>query len=288
MTDKMLLRFWGIRGSLAVPGKKTSRYGGNTNCVTVNIGKELLIFDAGTGIKELSNHLLKENQFPLSAKVFITHPHYDHINGIPFFVPFYMEGNQFEIYGTQHNGYSIETLISGQMDNVYFPVTTKEFHGKITFKNLDEETVDMGNYELSTILLNHPGRCIGYRVKHDNKTFCYVTDNELYPLNDPLYRQEDVDRLIEFIRDSAFVVMDTTYDKDCEYEKKHNWGHSCISRAVDIANSARVKTLCLFHHDPDQYDKDIDAKLRHAKSLLKKLGSKTKCVAAREGDKFQL
>lgn len=280
------IQFWGVRGTLPVPGRKTVRYGGNTNCVTLNFAKrQFFIFDAGTGIKELSNHLLKENNFPMTAKLFFSHPHYDHINGVPFFVPFYMPGNEFEILGTSHHDLSIEKLFAGQMDSIYFPITIKEFAAKLQFRNLKEESFQIDKLNIQTILLNHPGRCLGYRVQYQNKVFCYVTDTELYLEDSPQYNQHEETRLIEFIKSTNMLVIDTTYMDD-EYNKKIGWGHSCVSRIVDIADRAKVKTLCLYHHDPDQYDNDIDMKLKFAKQLLKDRKSKTKCIAPKEGDKF--
>jgi phosphoribosyl 1,2-cyclic phosphodiesterase/ActR/RegA family two-component response regulator len=289
LAGKMVVHFWGVRGSMPVPGKKTNRYGGNTNCVSLSFAKsQLLIFDAGTGLKELSNSLIKEKTHPINAKFFISHPHYDHIHGIPFFVPFYTKGNHFEINGASHHDQTMETLISGQMDNVYFPVTTKEFRASLTFNQIKEGAFKNENLQMTTMKLNHPGCSIGYRIQYKDKSFCYVTDNELYLESDDNFRQEDEDRLIDFIRDATFVVMDSTYNSDCEYEKKLNWGHSCISRVVDVADKAKVKTLCLFHHDPDQYDKEIDEKLRNAKKLLKARGSKVICIAAHEGDEYTI
>lgn len=280
---KIHIQFWGVRGTLPVPGKNTTRYGGNTNCVTLNYAnKELLIFDAGTGIKELSNHLVKENHFPMSAKLFITHPHYDHIHGLPFFVPLYMQGNQFEILGSAHNDITIEKLVAGQMDSIYFPVTIKEFGANLIFKTLTEESFFIDDLNIQTMLLNHPGRCLGFRVQHKNKVFCYITDNELYLEDSPHYNQFDVDRLVNFIKHADVAVMDATY-KDEDYQKKVGWGHSCISRVVDVADKAKVKLLCLYHHDLDHVDKDIDEKLKTAKSLLKSRKSKTKCIAPKEG-----
>lgn len=282
----MVIQFWGVRGTLPVPGRKTVRYGGNTNCVTLNFAKKhFFIFDAGSGIKELSNHLIKENKFPLSAKIFISHPHYDHINGIPFFVPLYMQGNEFEILGTHHGDLSIEKLISDQMDSIYFPITMKEFSAKFTFKNLSEESFYIDALHIQTILLNHPGQCLGYRIQHKNKSFCYITDNELFLEDSPHYNQFEVDRLIHFIHETDVLVIDTTYS-DAEYSKKIGWGHSCVSRVVDIADKAKVKLLCMYHHDPDEFDKDIDLKLKHARALLKERRSKTRCIAPREGDKI--
>ena len=149
--DAMEIRFWGVRGTLPVPGKKTMRYGGNTNCVSMNFGKKhFFIFDAGTGIKELSNFLVSQNKFPLSAKLFISHPHYDHINGLPFFVPLYMPGNEIEIFGTSHGGISIEKLISGQMDSIYFPITIKELSAHLKFHNLGEEEFYIDDLQVGT------------------------------------------------------------------------------------------------------------------------------------------
>lgn len=284
LQPRMRIRFWGVRGTLPVPGKKTLRYGGNTNCVTLNFGKKhFFIFDAGTGIKELSNCLIKENNFPINAKIFISHPHYDHINGAPFFVPFYLQGNEFEILGASHHGISMEKLFSGQMDTIYFPITIKEFAAKLSFRSLQEESFYIDELEVQTILLNHPGQCLGYRIQHGKKSFCYVTDNELYLEDSPHYNQHDVDRLIKFIEKTDVLVIDTTYMDD-EYSRKVSWGHSSVSRIIDIADKAKVKKLCLYHHDPDQFDVDIDAKLKFAKELLKARQSKTRCVAPREGD----
>jgi len=286
INNNMTLQFWGTRGTLPVPGKKTLRYGGNTNCITLSIAKKhFFIFDAGTGIKELSNHIIKNHLLPLHAKIFISHPHYDHINGLPFFVPMYIAGNEFEILGTSHNNISMEKLISGQMDSVYFPITMKEFGAKLTFRELKEEHFEVEGLQIQTILLNHPGRCLGARVQHQNKSFCYITDNELYLEDSPHYNQHEVDRLIEFVKDTDVLVIDTTYT-DEDYAKKVGWGHSCTSRVADVAAKANVKLLCLYHHDPDEYDKDIDKKVAQARQLLKALGSKTRCIAPKERSKI--
>jgi phosphoribosyl 1,2-cyclic phosphodiesterase len=282
----MEIQFWGVRGTLPVPGKKTIRYGGNTNCVTLRLGKKIFfIFDAGTGIKALSNYLIQNQELPISAKIFITHPHYDHINGIPFFSPLYLKGNKFEILGPDHSDIRFEQLISKQMNRIYFPVTVKEFGATIKYHSIEERTFYRDRLRIQTIPLNHPGNSLGYRVQYKNKSFCYITDNELYLRNSPYYHQSDIDRLIHFIHKTDVLVIDSTYT-DSEYREKTGWGHSCVSRAVDIADKAKVKTVCLYHHDPDQTDKDIDNKLKQAKALLKSRQSKTRCIAPREGSKL--
>jgi phosphoribosyl 1,2-cyclic phosphodiesterase/CheY-like chemotaxis protein len=284
----MVVHFWGSRGTLPVPGVHTIKFGGNTNCVTLTLGNNyFFIFDAGTGIKALSNHLLKENKFPMSAKIFISHPHYDHINGIPFFGPLYMGGNHFEIFGTKHSGIGIEKLLADQMDSVYFPITMKEFSAKISFHDLTEETFKIDGITIQTLLLNHPGKCLGYRVTYKNKVFCYVTDNELYLEDSPNYNQHDVDLLTTFIEHADVLVIDSTYT-DESYMKKIGWGHSSVSRVVEVAHKAKVKQLCLYHHDPDEFDKQIAEKLKFARALLKKRHSKTTCSASVEGSEIHV
>jgi phosphoribosyl 1,2-cyclic phosphodiesterase len=281
--SEMIIKFWGVRGTLPVPGKETVRYGGNTNCVTLEIGKHFFIFDAGTGIKALSNYLMQQNIFPISAKIFITHPHYDHINGFPFFVPFYMKDNEFEIFGPKNSGIDIQKSLEGQMDCIYFPITMKEFLSTVNFRNVSEESFYIDDICITTMYLNHPGKCVGYQIKYKNKIFCYVTDNEIPLENSPAYSQFDIDRLIKFIQNADLVVIDATYD-DKQFSKKIFWGHSSVSRVIDIVDEAKVKHVCLYHHDPDQTDKDIDMKLEHAQLLLKERKSNTVCTAPHEGD----
>lgn len=286
INKEAIVQFFGIRGTLPVPGQQTVYYGGNTNCVTLSLGKKhFFIFDAGTGIKKLSNYLIHQKRFPISAKIFISHPHYDHINGIPFFAPLYIKGNEFEFLGAPAGEMSIEQVIADQMDSVYFPITVKEFAAKISYRNLTEESFDTDEAHIQTLLLNHPGRCLGFRVQYNNKIFCYVTDHELYLEDVPYYNQFDVSRLIHLIQDANVLVIDTTYT-DAEYISKIGWGHSCVSRVVDVADKAKVKLLCIYHHDPDQFDKDINFKLQEARLLLETRGSSTRCIAPREDEKI--
>ena len=288
INKEMIIQFWGVRGTLPVPGENSVYYGGNTNCTTLSLAKKhFFIFDAGTGIKKLSNYLIAQKKLPIAAKVFISHPHYDHINGIPFFVPLYMKGNEFDSYGASFGGMNIEQIIAGQMDSIYFPITVKEFSAKISFHDLKEESFTIDEVEIQTIFLNHPGSCLGYRIQYNNKVFCYITDHELYLENVPYYNQFEVDRLIHFINEADVLVIDTTYT-DAEYVNKIGWGHSCVSRVADIADKAKVKLLCLFHHDPDQSDKNIEFKLNEAKKILASRQSKTRCIAPREGEKITI
>lgn len=279
----MTLTYWGVHGTLPVPGEGTLRYGGNTSCVTIEVpNKPLLIFDAGSGIKKLSDHIFASAKGRVTAKVFISHPHWDHINALPFFGPMYVPGNEFEVLGPRHGDTTMRELISAQMDGIYFPITMREFASRIYFRDLGEETIVIEGITIRTMLLNHPGNCLGYRIEVGGKSVCYITDNELFLPDHPTYNPSYVERLADFCRGADLLIADTTYT-DAEYASKVTWGHSCVSQVADLAHRAQVKTLHLFHHDPDQSDDDIDAKLVAAREALAALGSNTVCEAPSEG-----
>lgn len=283
--DPVELRFWGVRGTLPVPGEGSVRYGGNTSCVTLEFAKgQFLIFDAGTGIKELSNWLLKSGRGQrLEAKILISHPHWDHINALPFFVPLYIQGGDFEIMGPTQSGVHMEEIISNQMDGVYFPIKIQEFGARVYFRDLKEETFMVGDVEVRTMLLSHPGNCLGYRVNYKGRSICYITDNELYPPDTDWYDIRYLNQLADFCRDTDVLITDSTYF-DEEYDSKVHWGHSRLTEVVELAHRAQAKALYLFHHDPDQNDDDIDRKQAVCEEMLQHMGSNTKVVAPKEGD----
>lgn len=286
--DLIELTFWGVHGTLPVPGDQTTKYGGNTPCVSIEFSKgNLFIFDAGSGIKVLSNHLMAENRPLIGAKIFISHPHWDHINALPFFMPLYMQGNEIEICGPAHGDVTMRELISDQMGGVYFPINIKEFGAMVTFRDLMEEEFEIDGIKIKTMLLNHPGQCLGYRVEYKGRSICYVTDNELYPKSNQFYSEDYMNKLTAFVMNTDALITDCTYN-DEEYNSKIGWGHSAIEQVVDLANRARVKTLYLFHHDPDHSDADIDVKLETAQAMLKKRKSATRCVAPKERQRFKL
>ena len=288
LEDAMELTFWGVRGTLPVPGERTLKYGGNTSCLSVEFSHgDFFIFDAGSGIKELSNHLLASSQAKLEAKIFISHPHWDHINALPFFVPLYIQGNEFEILGASNADLSMREMISAQMDGVYFPISLKEFSSRVYFRDLREETIEIGDITVKTMLLSHPGYCLGYRIEYHGRSICYITDNELFLEDDPSYNPSYVQKLADFIRGTDALITDCTY-MDGEYTTKVGWGHSCVDRVVDLADQAEVKNLYLFHHDPDQDDAAIDEKLKVTQAQLKSRKSSTVCLAPAEGDKVRI
>ncbi len=283
LEDAIDLTFWGVRGTLPVPGEKTLRYGGNTSCVTMEFPKgQLFIFDGGSGIKSLSDSLLRQKRKKIDAKIFISHPHWDHINAFPFFVPLYMQGNTFEFFGASHGSLTTHELISAQMDGVYFPITIHEFGANLSFSDLREESREVEGIPIKTMLLSHPGYCLGYRVDFKERSVCYMTDNEIFPKSSPYHDPAYLEKLIDFIKGTDVLITDCTYT-DAEYATKVGWGHSPISEVVGLAHKAGVDKLCLFHHDPDQTDDDIDAKLETAQEMLKDMNSKTDVLAPAEG-----
>ncbi len=286
LAGRLRLRFWGVRGTLPVCGYKSLKYGGNTSCVSLDLpDEELFIFDAGSGIKELSGRLGRGRS--LRGRILISHPHWDHINALPFFAPLYVPGNEFEVLGAAQGGLTVRDIVSAQMDGVYFPITIQEFTAQIGFRDLDEGSYRIGSAAVSTLRLSHPGVCLGFRVRCEGRTVCYVTDNELYPPGSKRHAADYIRRLTDFVRGADALITDTTYS-DEEYRSKEGWGHSCVGQVVELAHRAEVRTLYLFHHDPDQTDEDIDRKQEDCVRLLEERGSMTECIAPKERDEFTL
>lgn len=288
VSGRICVRYWGVHGTLPVPGTSYVRYGGNTSCVSVDIGGEpLYVFDCGSGIKGLSDHVMRTAAPRFTARMFISHTHWDHINMVPFFAPLYIRGNQIELFGPYQGDLTIERAISAQMESVYFPVTIREFGARLVFRDLREEALDFGAVRVDTMLLRHPGYCLGYKLTYRNRSICYITDNELYLPTDPRHDARYVQSLANFVRGADVLITDTTY-RDHEYPSKVDWGHSCVSQVADLAARAEVKRLHLFHHDPDQTDTAIDAKLDEMRQALDRLGSKVICEAPAEGSDVTL
>ncbi len=286
--DRIDMRFWGVRGTLPVSGEKTLKYGGNTSCVTLEFPRQqFFIFDCGSGIKNAGDWLKTQNRKRINFKIFISHPHWDHINAFPFFGPLYHQGNEVEVLGANQGDISMRKIVSAQMEGVYFPITFSEFASRVYFHDLEEETLQVDGITVKTKLLSHPGKALGYRVEYNGRAICYITDNEMFVETSDFYDPHYEKRLAQFVAGADALITDTTYT-DEEYKTKEGWGHSCVSKVVNLADMAAVKTLYLFHHDPDQYDDDIDRKHEDALAMLRKRRSKTKCLAPREGQAFRV
>ena len=256
LNHQFKVRFWGVRGSIACPGPKTVRYGGNTSCIEMCVAGQRLIFDGGTGLRGLGQSLLKD--MPLKASMFFTHPHWDHIQGFPFFVPAFVPGNQFDIYGTiTPDGSTIEQRLNSQMLHPNFPVPLQIMGSTLNFFDIDkEESVVLDDeVRVDNALLNHPGEAVGYRVSWNGHAVAYITDTEHY--TDRI--DENVVRLSQ---DADILIYDATYtDEEYHNEKssKVGWGHSTWQEAVKVAEAANVKKLVIFHHDPVHDDDFMDS-----------------------------
>jgi CheY-like chemotaxis protein len=289
LSSTVKVTYWGVHGTLPTPGQAFTRYGGNTPCVSVEVGGEpLYVFDCGSGIKRLSDQVMATAAGQrFSARIFVSHTHWDHINTVPFFAPLYIRGNQIEIFGPYQGDLTIERAISAQMESVYFPVTTREFGSHLTFRDLREEVLEFGPVRVETMLLSHPGYCLGYKLTARKRTVCYITDNELYLESDRRHNPRYVEQLTKFVQGADVLITDTTY-RDAEYPAKVDWGHSCVSEVAKLAARAEVKRLHLYHHDVDQTDEIIDLKLKETREALARLGSKVVCEAPAENSSLVL
>ena len=279
----MQLSAWGVRGTLPMPQEGYIGYGGNTSCYSLQITPDRhLVFDAGTGIKNCGSALLKSGHKRLSVDLFITHPHWDHINAFPFFTPLYIPGNAVRVHGAAQDQIGFEQLIVSQMDGTYFPVTVQEFGAHVTFHEIGQQEMAFDGVRIRSMLLKHPGHCLGYRIDYRGRSFCYITDNELYPSDSEFADEEFLHSLADFCRGANVLVHDCTYF-DEEYVTKVHWGHSSLSEVCRLAHLAEAERLWIHHHDPDQSDEKIGLKLEFCNSMLHKLGSQTRAVLPREG-----
>ncbi|MBN2467725.1 MAG: response regulator [Deltaproteobacteria bacterium] len=293
LREGMKIKFWGTRGSIPTPGPKTVGYGGNTPCVEVNLGGDfLLILDAGSGIRELGNRLL-ENRNKIRGHIFLSHFHWDHIQGLPFFAPAYSPENQFTIYGCEDRQVKLGKLLSDQMESVYFPVPLRRFGASIQFFPLDEGSYEIESFRLKTVFLNHPSKTLGYRITHRQKSIGYITDNEFItnfterPRGVPNERFDEYNlKIIEFIRNADVVIIDAQYTRE-EYQSKKGWGHSHYETVLDITLAANVKKCVLFHHDPAHTDDDMEKILSHCRAIVDQRGKKMECMVAKEGSEIE-
>ena len=277
----MKLTLWGVRGSIPVPGTETVKYGGNTACLEIRYGPEnkLLIMDAGSGIKPLGDKIVREElkDGPIKAKLFLSHTHWDHIIGFPFFTPIFIPGTELELYSPiNYEERSVEEIIGIQLSYQYFPVRQSELAAKISYHSLKEDTLDLGDgMVIRTKFLNHPVTCLGYRFEYEGKSICTAYDHEpflnMFP-SDPEHPDYDAAiaeegesvaeqenaRIREFFRGADVVVHDTQYTAE-EYDGKFTgWGHSSYEYAMKAAHKSRVKKLLFFHHDPLRTDDQLD------------------------------
>ncbi len=285
LSKDVKVRFWGTRGSCPAPGPDTVRYGGNTACTEIRFGDLIFVIDCGSGLRELGIELLKEfkgKDKPIEAHVFVGHTHWDHIQGFPFFTPFYIPRNKFNLYSVRGAGKSLERVFRGQMASDYFPVPLKSLSADVQFIEL-EAPVEIGPVKVSYQFLNHPGIAIGFRFDAFGKSVSYISDHETFArLNgdSEVTRKQDL-KIAEFAKGSDLLICEAQYDED-EYEMKKGWGHSTFNDVLERGMAAEAQHLVLFHHDPMHTDEMMDEYLDHCREIVRKAGSSMILTAARE------
>ena len=256
----MRIKFWGVRGSTPTPERRNSRYGGNTTCVEVRLANgTLIIFDCGSGLRSLGKSLVREfGNLPISGHIFLTHFHWDHIQGIPFFFPLYTQHNEFSFYAVRRKETDLKAAIEGQLTNPYFPVDMTMLRSNRRFYDLDYGPFEIGGAVIQPAPLNHPQECAGYRVEADGTVFVLATDTE----PGSAYH----DRSVRALAEGADVfVYDAQYTPEQLRREKKGWGHSSWLEGTRIAKKCGVKKLFLFHHDPDHDDGFMDGLVEKAR-----------------------
>ncbi len=268
----MRVRFWGVRGSTPTPQKENMEYGGNTSCTEIRTdSNQILIFDGGTGIRLLGNELQREfGESPISAHIFFSHFHLDHIQGVPFFRPLYNARNHFTFYfAGRRDANLVMDALAGMMANPYFPVDMSKLPCSRKYIDLVEGSFKVADTKITVLPLNHPQGCVGYRIAQNGKVISYCTDFE----HGADWSDQNV---MTLAKDSDFLIVDSQYTPE-ELPDHLGWGHSSWKQAIETATAARVKRIALYHHDPYHEDTDVEAILENARRMHPNV------IAAKEG-----
>ena len=286
----MQVQFWGTRGSIPKPGPTTIRYGGNTLCHEIRTARgTLVIIDCGTGLHGLGLKLLSGGR-GLAGHILISHTHWDHIQGVPFFAPFFVPGNEWDIYGPKGLNQSLRDTLAGQMQHTYFPITPDEFGASIRYHDLLEGTFEIDDIRVTTQYLNHPALTLGYRLESDGATVVYCCDHEPFSRDVAEGRREfsGLDQQhADFIEGADLLIHDAQYTA-AEYPSKVGWGHSSTEFVVKLAKHANVKHVVLTHHDPLRTDEALDGIVENLRDRLKADHSAVLVSAATEGEAIEV
>ena len=278
----MQLTFYGVRGSIPTPGADFVRYGGNTACVHISLtdGTDIIL-DAGTGIRLLGNQLVKKTS---PIHLLLTHNHWDHIQGFPFFAPIYQKDREIIIYPGQ-TALPEHDQILQQMQGSVFPVPAKALTSDISLHVVPDgqDSWKIGNATIRRLPMNHPGKGSAYCINDGNCKIAYITDNELYP---PYKKETDFMTFVDFARDADVIIHDAQY-MVADMPAKSGWGHSVAEEAVKLAMACNAKCLALYSHDPERTDDDIDAVVEHCNQFIKVAESSLTLIAAAEGQTLQ-
>ena len=268
---------WGTRGSIPVSGPRYVKHGGNTSCMEYACGSDHIIFDAGSGVREAAEALLSGG--PRHLHLFITHTHWDHIQGFPFFTPIYIPGYEITIYGERGFGKNYESLLSGQLDRDYFPIQREDLRAKLNFRFLDDEPIMVGDIKITREFTHHPGATVAFKIEHQGRKIAYVPDNEFLHgyLGPPqaVWRNHELvipqEPMVEFLSGMDLMLHEAQYLAP-EYSKKIGWGHSNLANACVLAKLAAVKKWIVIHHDPGHDDNFLDNKLNLTRQILHEIG----------------
>lgn len=290
-----IVRFWGVRGSIPTPGPSTSKFGGNTSCVEVEVDGARFICDAGSGIRELGLELMASHDGPVVGHLLFSHMHWDHIQGFPFFGPAYVPQNHFTIWGPRPDDRRFAHLLSGQMHSDYFPVEFQDLGGCIEDDTLGEDGSTIDGVLVRSYLQNHPGSSFAYRLEKRGFAVVYATDSELDQVMtnsaeseaDPAALRRFPEDMVGFVEGADLLVADGQYS-DEEYERYRGWGHPRATSVVDLAVQAGVKRVAIFHHDPMHDDRQVSALMEVCRQRAKAHGSEVDVFAAREGIELRI
>jgi phosphoribosyl 1,2-cyclic phosphodiesterase len=275
---KMIIRCWGARGSIPVSGKQYLRYGGDTTCLEVRNGSnDIIIVDAGSGIRELGNYLLAENQHTIN--LLLTHVHWDHIMGFPFFKPIYARKTSINIWGCPVAQASLEEMVTGIMIPPNFPVDVSVINASISYQSTGGDSFQIGSMTITPIALNHPNQGNGYKFEEDGKCFVFLTDNELGFRHRGGLEYQDY---LQFVRGADLLIHDAEYTEK-EYEKTRGWGHSRYGEALQLALDAGVKKLGLFHHNQERTDDAVDSMVEACQTEIARQKAELECFAVSQG-----
>jgi phosphoribosyl 1,2-cyclic phosphodiesterase len=266
----MLVRFWGVRGSTPTPQSENLRYGGNTSCVEVRVNGHIYVFDCGTGFRNLGKQLSQEhagdgrNGHPINAHIFLSHFHWDHIQGIPFFSPLYNDHESSFVFHSSSRTRGLQQALEEQMAEPYFPVNMSDMAAHRQFCTIDEGRTQLEGCTVQSMWLNHPQGCLGFRMETQGKVIVYATDNEP---GDPVF-----DKSVRKLAEGAdLLIYDAQYLPEEYAARKQGWGHSHWREAINVVMESGAKELILFHHDPDHSDSCIDSVVRQAREHYPKV-----------------
>jgi phosphoribosyl 1,2-cyclic phosphodiesterase len=280
----VIITFHGVRGSTAAPGPETARYGGNTSCVHIELenGNDLIL-DAGTGIRRLGQRLARKST---PANILLSHGHWDHVQGYPFFEPIYQPDRIINVYISVESGRKLLSTLFEQMDGTHFPVRAEDLPSIHIprFKGIESELYESEGIELVKQALNHPGGGVAYKITENGVTCAYVTDNELDP---PYAPSTNYDQWVNYLHGVDVLIHDAQYTED-DMPHKHGWGHSLISQVRRLATDAEVGALVMFHHDPDRSDGELDEIQIENEKYLKSHRAPARSVCAAEGMRIRL